>query len=122
ITTEANAKGKMVQKVYNVADIIIPVENHTDPSDTPLARALQTAAGQTLPASGTGMMPWRQGVQGGTPVSMGTGGLGDMANQQSRTGSTPTTTTRSPTSTLEELLMELIMNTIKPESWSKVGG
>ena len=56
-----------------------------------------------------------------TRASLTTGGVGGLGAMASG-ATTSTLTTRLPGQTLQDLLMDLITNTIKPNSWSKMGG
>ncbi|MBV9125712.1 MAG: hypothetical protein JO112_20375, partial [Planctomycetes bacterium] len=120
VTTEAHARGKMIQKIYPVADIVIPIENHGN-LDNPMVRALQQGSAPTTPMGGPGSYPWRNDVQGASMVSTG-GSMADMANQPAASSPGSMNSPRPPGQTLQELLMELITNTVAPGSWSKVGG
>ena len=44
ITTESHARGKMVAKTYQVADLIIPVDNYTIPNSQNLQKVIDQQA------------------------------------------------------------------------------
>jgi type II secretory pathway component GspD/PulD (secretin) len=116
VTTEAHARGKLITKNHSVGDLVIPVENH--PMGTTLAQQLEkinnsqgVGAGSTTP------------FLGGNTIRTGT--------NVSNTGPGTATLTSSPTGNgadapppppLHDMLIKLITSTIKPESWSDMGG
>jgi type II secretory pathway component GspD/PulD (secretin) len=121
ITTEANAAGKMVRRVFQVADIIIPVENHgfVSPLDTVYGQGASPA--KTVAANGLSAALNRTALGSGTSVSS-SGSTGDTAGQWAINSTSPLAGSRNPGQTMQDLLIDLITNTIKPETWSKVGG
>jgi type II secretory pathway component GspD/PulD (secretin) len=117
VTTEAHARGKLVSRSYQVADLVIPVENH--PLGTTLSQQIERINSQ-------------QGVHTGTSPYLGGNTLRTGTNVSSPgAGATPVGTgTGTPNGeqppeagpALHELLIKLITTTIKPESWSDMGG
>jgi type II secretory pathway component GspD/PulD (secretin) len=129
ITTHKHAKGKLVQKTYPVADIVIPIDNY---SISPNAQLVNTL-GRMSDRQGafvSGAQPWTgpTALQGGQPVSNPVPGSHSQnvpwAGDAPPTSTTPLAANRAPgqTHTLENVLIKLITNTIHPESWSDVGG
>jgi type II secretory pathway component GspD/PulD (secretin)/tetratricopeptide (TPR) repeat protein len=121
ITTESHARGKLVTKSYNVADLVVPIMDSKPGSNDPLRAALAQSPGEQQNSLRTGgAAPWlgQNALQGGTNVS-GTSSLstspGSMASNQG-------VTKEGPKQTIEELLIKLITNTIAPQSWSSMGG
>jgi len=124
ITTEKHARGKLAQRTFPVADIIIPVDNHVLPNSANLMHMLgkNGADSSTLQLGGSMHAP-KGGLPGGADVSS----MLNQVNGSSTTGTTPNTPiadTRQPgqLQTMEQLLIKLITNTIAPQSWSEVGG
>src|SRR5262249_53933029 len=126
ITTERAARGKLVQKVYSVADLVIPIDNYAIPNPSQLMKAFEQNTGnKTLPNGiTTGQTP-QMSLSGGTAVSPGQ----QLSTQPSTPGSTsaasPTGASTYQTlakNTLEDVLMKLIANTVAPQSWNDVGG
>src|SRR5207253_7506923 len=61
--------------------------------------------------------PGQHSLQGGQSVS------GSLNNQQSTSSPTPTSSSAQATKkTLEDVLIKLITNTIRPETWDSMGG
>jgi len=125
ITTESAARGRLVQKTFPVADLIIPVDNYVIPAPAQLMKVIGQDQQSTL--RNTGMQPSM------SPTSMLNGDAvgapsGPFSVTQSKTPpavtGNPVAGTRNPgqTSTMEELLIRLITNTVAPSSWAEVGG
>lgn len=127
LTTEKEAKGKIITQTYSVADLVVPVEDYPLPSvysyQDYMERQIQS---QTRP----GMLPTPYmdpySMQNGSPVSSqqhmnNMGGMGGMqgnnlANAQANKGG------RLPSNTMDEQLIDLITKTIAPNTWDAVGG
>jgi type II secretory pathway component GspD/PulD (secretin) len=114
ITTEAHSRGKLVQTTYQVADLVIPIDNQTLPNSTNMDGFMQAGAYQrtgvgSTPVTGPGRLPI------GTPT-------GSPAGSMPMPQITSSTAGRAPGQTLEDVLMKLITSTIKPETWSEMGG
>ncbi|HMF16580.1 MAG TPA: hypothetical protein VKE98_05200 [Gemmataceae bacterium] len=120
ITTENSAKGGFTQMVYSVADLVTPVENHPLSDVYNFEKIMEHHianngvfnTGSSTPIQG----PF--GLQGGQPVSSSSG-----------LGGSPGMSTPGPNNdfirtskTLENQLINLITNTIAPESWESAGG
>jgi type II secretory pathway component GspD/PulD (secretin) len=128
ITTEAEARGKKEMKVYNVADLVLPVQDFgrfQDPSaigmSTPMSQQPQGGLGAV---PGPGRLGGAQAVgtptgtpytPGGTEFGAGTpGGVGGNGQVQARI--------RNASETQEAKLISLITNTIQPNSWYENSG
>jgi Flp pilus assembly secretin CpaC len=119
VTTESKASGNLVRRVYPVPDIIIPVEDNADNG----VKKLLTAVQGDVPAPHSPVSPGgRSPLGGGSEVSSYGNSMNPAPNGQWAVNSLPNMPTRSPGQTLQDTLMELITNTIKPDSWSKLGG
>jgi type II secretory pathway component GspD/PulD (secretin)/tetratricopeptide (TPR) repeat protein len=117
ITTESHSKGGLVLQVHRVADLVVPIMNNGGTvanfimgaqQNGPETRTLQTSA-----------MPW----QG--PRALPTGSqVGSLQNNQSSSSSQNQgiTVAKSNSPTMEDTLIKLITNMIKPESWESSGG
>jgi type II secretory pathway component GspD/PulD (secretin) len=127
VTTDKGARGKLVQKVYSVADLVIPIDNFSIPNqanlmkvfemqrqDTSGVKGLTTAyqpqngltAGQTVGTNSMSTTP-------GTPMPGGANPAGPMASSSFQTLNK---------NTLEDVLKKLIVNVVSPQSWGDVGG
>jgi type II secretory pathway component GspD/PulD (secretin) len=118
VTTEAYAKGTLIQKTYQVADLVIPVENTSMPEYMDLQRLMD----QT-PKIGSGTVNGRTPYTG--PLSLPNGSAVDAASQQGSDASRAPAggvSVRQRGSTIEDVLIKMITNTIKPETWSAMGG
>jgi type II secretory pathway component GspD/PulD (secretin) len=130
VTTEKAARGKLVQKVYSVADLVIPIDNYSVPNAANLMKVLDnaTAANMNQMKAMTGRSPGNGLTNGQTvgQASLSTMGSQDTNSQTTGTGApspmSSTATTTFATNTLHELLMKLVTNTVAPQSWSDVGG
>ena len=112
ITTESQAKGKLLMVTYQVADLVIPVPN---------------SAGVIPPIATTGQLgnppapyqptpvPGPYAVTGGTPTGTPTG-------SPFATDLSGATITKTAPQTREEQLIKLITNAVEPRSWSDLGG
>ncbi len=127
VTTERHASGKLVTVTYNVADLVIPVENFYGPAAHSLdARLERMAGGQTGPQpQQQGPTPFRSplGLQGGQQVASwsSSGGPGQFATEPRPTVGSSAGVNR-PTQTMEESLIKLITSTVAPQSWDSMGG
>jgi type II secretory pathway component GspD/PulD (secretin) len=139
VTTEANARGKLVTVTYPVADLVIPVENFGDLQADSNDRAGQvrqpdggrlavTNVNPYAPRPMYGAFGLRNGMPTGAPNPYPYGG-DPTQQQQPPAGQTqyggngqPTVTTSRVSRTMEEQLIRLVTNTIKPDSWNQQGG
>lgn len=126
ITTEREARGKLVQKTYTVGDVIIPIDNYIVPPTASLMHQMGRSNENRVQMGAT-TFTGPNSLQGGSPTGTSSNGtsMGSMAEQQPNqiTGN-PVASTRSPgqTNTMEEMLIKLITNTIQPNTWAAVGG
>lgn len=124
ITTEENAKGKVKPVSYNVADLVIPVENFGDiRNGSVIPNAPGTASQQV--AMGPGAMPYTGPFAMANGQNVGTPSGGSMLNGG---GGGPTSSSngvnvaKRVSTTTEDQLIKLITSTIQPRSWSEMGG
>lgn len=115
ITTEENARGKLETVTYQVADLVIPVENHHTPSLGGTAPPPGPAI-QYTPTPSTGPMT----MVGGTSVGSAMGPGGTSAGGVPSSGTS--VVKKNATNTQEEQLIKLITSSISPKSWSDMGG
>jgi type II secretory pathway component GspD/PulD (secretin) len=129
ITTEKGAKGKLIQKVYSVADLVIPVDNYAIPTAAQLPRALDQARSQVQLQGMSAFSP-AMGLSGGVQAGGGLNGA-SMSTAPGAAGSpsapanspmAPSATTTGAKNTMEDTLLKLITSTVAPQSWSDVGG
>lgn len=112
ITTEENAKGKLVTMTYQVADLVVPMENHAPglvPDGSPSNNGPMIQYTPTPTTTGPSLYA---GTATGTPTG----------TTLSTSGSGATATKKYATNTQEEQLIKLITQSISPKSWSDVGG
>jgi type II secretory pathway component GspD/PulD (secretin) len=133
VTTPAHAQGKNITVTYNVADLVIPIENFSiGPNGSSLPGLPAVPMNQpNVPGSPT-PLTGPMSLQGGTPTGMPTGSLGSpgspsssaspFASSATPTPGTPGVTKRGPSNTMEETLIKLITSTVAPRSWSEMGG
>ncbi len=121
ITTENEARGKLKMVTYPVADLVVPVENHSLPV---VADFNEVAKRHTSPSFGNnygGPVPFTppNAMPGAAPVSAPGSGTG-WAGNNSAAGAGPSKP--PPGSTIEDLLIRMITNTVEPSSWTDMGG
>lgn len=140
ITTEKAARGKLVQKVYSVADLVIPIDDYITPDHLNINKAMAGMMENNrvnLTGGGTPMTNNRNMLQNGQPIGTGTSGntssMSTAPNGQASmsTGMQPGTVGSSmsyvgnvsPTKqSMQDMLIKLITNTVAPQSWAEVGG
>jgi type II secretory pathway component GspD/PulD (secretin) len=130
ITTETQAKGKLVTTTYQVADLVIPVENFGDVRTPPPPFYQPSGSGIATPPTPATPGPFSLG--GGAGVGSPSGSSGGSPGSASASASastssssssgTPTITGHNANNTMEEQLIKLITSTIAPQSWSEMGG
>jgi type II secretory pathway component GspD/PulD (secretin) len=130
VTTEEKGQGGRFLKVYPVADLVVPVENHSPPLISNLQHTLEEF-GKTQLATARGLTAYTplggltagQTVSG-QPVSMQDVAGGSVGNSfASSAGPARSNVQITPVSnTIEKNLMDLIKTTIAPESWADMGG
>lgn len=142
ITTVKKSKGRMVTKVFSVADLVTPVPNFALPEYANFDKNLMRTAlnsGQALigglntPGGGaTPFMP-QGSLGGGTPTGTQQGELSTVAPPSVQTGRQGgTLQSNNPlsasshvvngTNTKHEQLMKLITSMVRPYSWDGSGG
>jgi type II secretory pathway component GspD/PulD (secretin) len=128
ITTEKQLRGKLSTVTYQVADLVIPIENFGMPNAANLMRTLDRVSdnAQGLPVKG-GVTPYTNSnsLLTGQPVSTPQGsqnGASGWASNQGPVNGSASSSTHGPLQTQEELLIKLITNTIAPQSWDEMGG
>jgi type II secretory pathway component GspD/PulD (secretin) len=139
ITTERAARGKLVQKVYSVADLVIPIDDYITPESSNINKAMDRIISQQGGHLGSGAAPTgtsRNQLQNGTPVGNATSGTPTMSTEgmggatmrngvgPGSTGSAMSFSTNvAPTKqSMQDMLIKLITNTVAPQSWAEVGG
>lgn len=133
ITTQKKAKGRLVTKVFAVADLVTPIPNFALPDyanfDKMISKSGRSPNG-FFP--GGGMLPTNNGLGGGTPLtgaSLGTapvgvgggmnfGGAGTLQNNPLAASSNMA----SDKGTKHEQLIKLVTGMVKPFSWERDGG
>lgn len=124
ITTERKAKGRLETKIYRVADLVMPVEDYQQPNVMNLERAMQRVVDQQKMNVGTGSQPFTNGRnmlpngQATGERSLTTAPHGTQQDQTLSQIGAPVTQKQ----TAHEMLMNLIKNTIAPNSWMEVNG
>jgi type II secretory pathway component GspD/PulD (secretin) len=129
VTSEKYARGKLVQKTYAVADLVIPVDNHLMPANSNIFTAMNQPQQGNQNNGAPSLHPSHNGLPDAPPVSSS---LVDQPNRvtsnQTTSPTPPATSTPANTlapgqaQTMENLLIRLITSTIRPDSWSDVGG
>jgi type II secretory pathway component GspD/PulD (secretin) len=122
VTTEDHARGKLETHTFQVADLVIPIENFGDLRNpvTPLVQGTPTGPSPTAaaPTPVTGPMS----ITAGTSVGSPTGGSAFASAGDSRSGEIKVSGKNKPTQTQEDTLIKLIQSTVAPRSWSEMGG
>jgi len=133
VTTEHQANGTLETRTFQVTDLVLPVENYGMPGPADLLRALDDQRrpagglqqGQASPYTGPFQMQNGQPVSSpGTPTPP-TSPVTPFGRGPGMPGNPTvggTTVTRSRSQTSEDALIQLIKNTIKPQSWADMGG
>jgi type II secretory pathway component GspD/PulD (secretin) len=118
ITTESQARGKQNTTTYQVADLVIPVQDFGN-LQTPAfqipgpSSATQQAAAPATPV--TGPLSMSQGAPTGSPSGSPFASAAPNNNPIS-------VTKQGPGQTMEAQLINLITTTVQPKSWSQMGG
>ncbi|HZV04506.1 MAG TPA: hypothetical protein VE999_05400 [Gemmataceae bacterium] len=122
ITTEDQARGKLEPKVYQVADLVIAVENFGQVGVTPDANLGMVNVNQAMMANSpmTGMTGMQGGQQVGAPANGSMANTnGSFATDLSNSG---VQVTKHRPQTHEDMLIKLITSSISPRSWAEQGG
>jgi type II secretory pathway component GspD/PulD (secretin)/tetratricopeptide (TPR) repeat protein len=124
ITTEKNARGKLVTKIHGVLDLVIPVSNSTDSSSVWKALG-HSGDASNLKLNGSSPYLASTSLAGGSAVSQQSSMStvpGTMSTVPGGSSGMSTVTREDPKVPLHENLIRLITNTIAPQSWDNVGG
>src|SRR5262249_22371771 len=122
ITTHENANNKLKRVIYPVADLVIPVDNHTLAPSANLNYILDQHVQNGGPLSYAGgaspvVPPF--GLYDGTVASNRDSGVQTIGGA----GKTPVNVKKhGPGQTIEDVLIRLITTSVAPESWSDGGG
>ncbi|HMC64714.1 MAG TPA: hypothetical protein VKI65_07230, partial [Gemmataceae bacterium] len=120
VTTEKNAKGKLVQRTFPVADLVIPVDNFVVPASANLMQTLDRSMAMPFQTGGVSPYLGKRAMTEGTAVSSPGGGI-PGTSPLSANAPTPGTTV-GHNQTIHDLLMTLVKNTVAPGTWTDVGG
>jgi type II secretory pathway component GspD/PulD (secretin) len=121
ITTEDEARGKLKQVTYPVADLVIPPSDGTLPNTSNFQSALErqgNAQGMLNQGPSPYMAP--TSMSGGQPVGMSTSSM-SSGGSRNFPGS-PQAATLRPGQSIEDLLIKVITTSVAPDSWTDVGG
>lgn len=115
ITTESHARGKLQTVTYQVADLVIPVENYVNPLLTNSLSPILGISANQQPANSTNAtspLMNSNSMTGGTPTGTpsGTATNGNVS------------TSKKNSQTMEEMLIKLLTSTISPQAWNNMGG
>jgi len=121
VTTEEHARGKLVNQIHPVLDLVIPVDD-SEPNFDPLKAAMVQGAtpgsnvkfNAATPYQGMNSLPGGQTVSQNQTMNS-TAGMASSGNGL-------TVTKQNAKGTIEEVLIRLIENTIQPQSWASLGG
>jgi type II secretory pathway component GspD/PulD (secretin) len=122
VTTEKGAKGRQVQKVYSVADLVIPIDNYAIPNSANLLKVLDENSknrGFRLQGAGSATNMDAGQPTGNSSLSTTPGGSGHQMLPGTMAASTNVTLAKN---TIEDVLIKLVTNTVSPQTWSDVGG
>jgi type II secretory pathway component GspD/PulD (secretin) len=119
VTTETYNRGKLVAKTYQVADLIIPVDNYTLPASADMAKTLEQVNARSGPNI-MGSTPFLAGhsLPNGNQISSTNGAPSSGSASPGGSGDNG----RRPGQTMEDQLIKMITSTIQPQTWSNVGG
>lgn len=126
ITTPRRARGTLVQRVYRVADLVMPIEDYQQPQSMNLERAMQrhieqqrmSGIGGLQTPSNNGAFMLNKGQEvGSTNASMTTNPSQSTSPGMSQIGA-PTTTKQ----TMHDMIVRMIQNTVAPNTWAESGG
>jgi type II secretory pathway component GspD/PulD (secretin) len=128
ITTEAHAQGKLGLVAYQVADLVIPIQNFGDLHSTtaPPILGVNTSGtqGSPLPGGATPLDPRTlpPGAPTGSPSGSQLDANSPFATQPGYSPGGVSVQKRGPAGTMEDTLIKLITSTVAPRSWSNMGG
>ena len=117
LTTEQYTRGKTQKRVYNVADLVVPIRDYptatTDNIHHALQRHIQGGAGVMASGLATPITP-----RDGLPVGQRRGAPGGLG--QAMSGNQQSDAVNA--AALSDQLIKLIQNTISQNTWKDVGG
>jgi type II secretory pathway component GspD/PulD (secretin) len=115
ITSEENARGKLVTVTYPVGDLVIPIENFGEvrQPDQPNFGGTPNTFQPPTPITGLNTLPSQSASNVGTPSGAPLAGNGGNNNFNVK---------RTSSNTQEEQLIKLLTNTVQPNSWMLQGG
>jgi type II secretory pathway component GspD/PulD (secretin)/tetratricopeptide (TPR) repeat protein len=135
ITTPRGARGKQVQRVFSVADLVIPIDDYILPDHQNINKTMQRDMESSRinmtggsPTNRPNMLPNGQQVGSGSGGnSMSTTGGNEMRNTSIQPGSSGSTMSHvaavAPTKqTMQDMLIKLITGSVAPETWAEAGG
>ena len=128
ITTQDRTQGRIVRVVYPVADLVVVPEDHPLPDVNDITKSLErvTMAPANLPGyPAPSPYTYSPGDQISSPSSGLGSAFGSVLPGQSGHGPMPSNSMNPPKNKKEEMglvLVDLIKNVIKKETWSDVGG
>ena len=124
ITSERTRESKVAAKVYNVADLVLPIPNFVSDDNVGLPSAIRENY-NTLGYGGSGFL----GAAGGQGTSnaavlaqMGANGMMSNTPSGNQTVNMGQGTLGGAAAADFDSLIDLITSTIAPESWDEVGG
>ncbi len=118
VTSASHAAGKRILKTYQVADLVIPVDNYVVPASGTLSRILddnQEQSRRSMTTTGASPFVGQNALQQGTSVSSNSHGA-------ALSGQPVTVNTKQANDTMQEQLIKLIQSTIAPDTWVAMGG
>jgi type II secretory pathway component GspD/PulD (secretin) len=134
ITTQRGARGKQVQRVFSVADLVIPIDDYILPDHQNINKTMaRDMAASRVNMNGNMPMTNRPNMlQDGQPVGSGSSGstmstMSEAAMHTVQPGSTGSTMSHvaavAPTKqTMQDVLVKLIVGSVAPETWADAGG
>jgi type II secretory pathway component GspD/PulD (secretin) len=125
ITTRKDAQGKLNPVTYQVADLVIPVDDFATLTPASAITNMPPATppgGQPTPSPITGPMSLSGGTGVGTPTGYSSSQPSGSPFATDTSAANSGNWNKKVTKTNEEVLIKLIMNTVEPQSWSEMGG
>jgi type II secretory pathway component GspD/PulD (secretin) len=125
ITTRESGAGNYITKTYQVADLVVPVDNHPRADVNSFQKAMERhIATQSGVQVLTGATPYNPAfaLTQGTTVSSQSTGLSGSTMPVSMSGPQGMTPRHAPGQTLEDSLISLITGTVSANTWESVGG
>jgi type II secretory pathway component GspD/PulD (secretin) len=122
VTTEDQARGRMVTRIHPVLDLVIPVADASNSNSDFMHAALgqMTTDNPNLKLNSASPYIGLNSMAG--PSSSISQSQSSPTTAMPTSSRTSTITKENPKATLQEELMKLIMNTIAPLTWRDVGG